>query len=68
MVTFHDVQFIDSVTIGGKPVFRYRKEGSCLSADSKPTGSDIYNGSELIEMDTGKGYLYDAQNSTWREV
>lgn len=38
----------------------------CLSADTKPT--DVSNGSSLIEMDTGKVYLFDQENSEWTEV
>lgn len=40
-------------------------EAACLSSDAKPTG--YANGSVLKEMDTGKLYLYDAANETWRE-
>ena len=43
-----------------------------LSTDTKPTGSfdgvGIANGSEFIEMDTGKKYMYDAESSVWNEV
>lgn len=41
-------------------------EGSCLSTDEKPT-TNIANGSTLVEMDTGKVYMFDEENSTWRE-
>ena len=44
-----------------------RVEGECLSTDTKPT-TDIANGSILIEMDTGKIFMFDATNSTWREI
>lgn len=43
------------------------KEGHCLSTDEKPTGGDLYNGSKLIEMDTGKVCYYDADGETWIE-
>lgn len=43
-----------------------------LSTDIKPTGIYEYvciaNGSEFIEMDTDKKYLYDAESQTWKEV
>ena len=46
-----------------------------LSSDTKPTtvlindkGVEIANGSEFIEMDTNKKYLYDATNQQWKEV
>lgn len=35
-----------------------------LSTDTKPP--DCPNGSKFYEIDTGKTYLYDAQNSMWR--
>ena len=41
-------------------------EGECLSTDNKPTGEPICNGSKLMEMDTGKLYLYDEENGEWR--
>lgn len=39
----------------------------CMSTDQKPT-EGIKNGSTLVEMDTGKGYLFDAASSAWREI
>lgn len=39
----------------------------CLSTDEKPT-ENIKNGSTLIEMDTGKGYLFDADAGAWRQI
>ena len=40
-----------------------------LSTDTKPTGSfngvGIANGSEFIEMDTNKKYLYDEEHQQW---
>lgn len=39
----------------------------CLSTDTKPL-EGIKNGSTLIEMDTGKGYLFDADGGTWRQI
>ena len=42
------------------------REGVCLSTDPKPT--DWENGSTLLEMDTSKVFVYDATNSTWREL
>ena len=42
------------------------------SSDIKPIdfidGVQIINGSVFIEIDTGKGFLFDEQNKTWREV
>ena len=43
----------------------------CLSTDTKPIGTygttAIPNASALLEMDTGKTFLYDAQNEIWLE-
>lgn len=46
-----------------------------LSTDTKPTtvlindkAVEVANGSEFIEMDTDKKYLYDATNQQWKEV
>lgn len=47
----------------GEPV--YYGEGVCLSGDTKP--ENMANGSALIEMDTGKLFLYDASGHQWRE-
>lgn len=39
----------------------------CLSTDEKPT-EGIFNGSSCIEMDTGTGYMFDAENGEWHEL
>ena len=42
-----------------------------LSTDEKPTtlnGKEIENGSQFIEIDTGKIYVYDLENEQWREI
>lgn len=42
-----------------------------LSTDNKPTainGRSIDNGSQFIEIDTGKVYLFDAENQQWKEI
>lgn len=36
----------------------------CKSIDSKPVNS-IPNGSTCIEIDTGNGYLFDADTKEW---
>ena len=63
MVTFHKSIFI--AVADGTPT--YYKEGACLSTDSKPTGGDLYNGSKLDEIDTGKSYRYNAAGEAWVE-
>lgn len=39
-----------------------------LSTDTKPIDDDIPNGSLFIEIDTGTGFMFDAQNKVWYEV
>lgn len=39
----------------------------CLSTDTKPTWN-VKNGSTLVEIDTGKGYMFDAHGATWHEL
>jgi hypothetical protein len=41
------------------------------STDEKPltiNGITIDNGSIFIEIDTGKIYMYDLENTTWSEI
>ncbi len=38
-----------------------------LSTDVKPT-ERVGNGSIFIEMDTGKVYMFDKQNTEWKEL
>ena len=38
-----------------------------LSTDEKPV-ERVGNGSIFIEIDTGKVFLYDAENKVWREI
>lgn len=42
------------------------------SSDTKPIdfidGVQVINGSVFIEIDTGKGFLFDEQNKKWEEV
>lgn len=38
-----------------------------LSTDVKPT-KNIPNGSTYIEIDTGKGYLFNKSAGTWAEI
>ena len=45
--------------------YNNHREGTCLSADTKPTDWD--GGSILMEIDTSKVYIYDAENEQWRE-
>ena len=38
-----------------------------LSTDDKPSATKVNNGATFIEMDTGKIYFFDAENSEWVE-
>ena len=38
-----------------------------LSTDTKPT-EKVANGSVYVEINTGKIYLYDAENEQWNEI
>lgn len=42
-----------------------------LAADTKPTSTfkdcKISNGSKFLEMDTKKTYLFDEENTEWKE-
>lgn len=60
MVTF--TKKYETFTVG-----RVYCDGDCLSTDTKPTNG-IANGSKLYEMDTGKKYMFDEENSTWIQV
>ena len=42
-----------------------------ISTDNKPEvidGRDIANGTVFIEIDTGKLYMFDAENKQWKEM
>lgn len=41
-------------------------EGHCLSTDTKPV-TGIANGSILMEMDTGKVFMFDESSLLWKE-
>ena len=38
-----------------------------LSTDTKPT-ENVNNGATYIEIDTGKIYMFDKENSQWKEI
>ena len=39
-----------------------------LSTDTKPTGKSTPNGASFVEIDTGKGYLFDETGAEWHEL
>lgn len=62
MITKNDqIQWFNDNTVANYTTVYYG-----LSTDQKPT-EGIANGSVFIEMDTGKIYFYDLENTTWRE-
>lgn len=38
-----------------------------LSSDTKPT-ANVPNGSTFLEMNTGNVYIFDKENTTWRQM
>lgn len=67
MVTINEIKNT-KIKVDGDYIFC---ELSGNSADEKPTEIDdkkIDNGSQYIEVDTGKIYLYDLENEEWNEV
>ena len=67
MITIKNSTIVGYTTTedGYKPIQRI--SGFCLSTDTKPTGDLIGNGSDLLEMDTGKVCFYDAEGVQWEE-
>lgn len=60
-----DIWKMTSNVKGSDPLqYLYYGEGSCNSADTKPT-EGIYNGSKLVEMDTGNIYMFDQDSMSW---
>ena len=49
-------------------VTSYTYEFRGLSTDDKSTIKNVTNGSVFFEMDTGKVYLYDAENNEWKQL
>lgn len=63
MVTIYKIERAD-IKGAGKFLVEFRG----LEGDDKPTsisGATIENGSSFLEMDTGKVYYYDLENTTW---
>lgn len=51
------------ITAVGSKTYEFRG----LSTDEKPV-EKVGNGSIFFEMDTGKLYMFDAENKKWREI
>ncbi len=41
---------------------------ACKSTDDKPTDGGIRDGSDVIEKDTGKAFMYDSEDKKWYEL
>lgn len=55
------------ITINKRLVYdHYEYDVRCKSTDEKPI--DLTNGTPLIEIDTGKKYLFDGETGEWSEV
>lgn len=59
------ITLLNSVYDAKQKKYTAHREGTCLSSDTKPT--DWAGGSVLLEIDTSKVYIYDQQNSVWKE-
>ena len=64
MISVNYEKWVSKTSPGGRS--KYYREGECLSTDTKPTNGWA-NGSKLIEMDTGKLFMFDEANIQWRE-
>lgn len=67
MVTIYNVKKVS----GEKEEPKFLVELRGLSTDSKPIvleNGNIENGSQFIEIDTGKLYLFDAESKEWKEI
>lgn len=67
MVTIYNINKVEKKN--GTIKFLVELRG--LADDSKPTtiqNGIIENGSSFIEIDTGKLYMYDLENTEWHEV
>ena len=56
-----------SIAVINSNIYQFRG----LSTDTKPVGATVGNGSEFIEIDTGKIFLYNAEGesgSEWCEI
>lgn len=63
MIRRYDEQLVELEGGGSK----YVATIYCNSTDNKPT-TDLVNGSKLIEVDTGKQYLFNEATSAWVEI
>lgn len=43
------------------------REGAFLSTDTKPILDDMISGSKILEIDTGKLFIYNATDKEWVE-
>lgn len=71
MVSYIDRKYDTTVFTGTGVVNSYIYSFTGLSTDTKPTttykNTQIQNGSQFLEMDTGKVYMYNETGHTWVE-
>ena len=51
----------------GSDTTMYKQVLRGLSTDEKPT-EDVPNGSTFLEMDTGNVFVFDEENTRWRQL
>lgn len=62
------ITIMDEASIRSNPNLKQTvKTYAGLSTDTKPV-ENTENGSTFLEMDTGDLYIFDKQNSQWREL
>jgi len=71
MVTYIDRKYDTTLFTGGSLVNSYIYSFTGLSTDTKPTrtykNTQIQNGSQFVEMDTGKVFMYNETSHAWVE-
>ena len=71
MVTYIDRKYDTTLFTGGSLVNSYIYSFTGLSTDTKPTrtykNTQIQNGSQFVEMDTGKVFMYNETGHAWVE-
>lgn len=71
MVSYIDRKYDTTLFTNGSIVNSYIYSFTGLSTDTKPTrtykNTQIQNGSQFLEMDSGKLYMYNETSHTWVE-
>jgi hypothetical protein len=71
MVSYIDRKYDTTLFTGGSLVNSYIYSFTGMSTDTKPTrtykNTQIQNGSQFLEMDTGKVFMYNEAAHAWVE-